>query len=172
MNPEKLIFIDETGTKTNMSRRYGRCPKGQRLVARVPHGHWKTNTFIAALRHTRLTAPMVLDGPIDGNSFRAWVQQCLVPTLTPGDVVVMDNLSVHKVSGIKEMIQHAGAQLLYLPPYSPDLNPIEMAFARLKAWLRKLAAHTTQELHLAIALAIENCSHNECINYFKASGYL
>ncbi len=154
MTPERLVFIDETGAATNMARRYGRCPRGQRLVTSVPWGHWKTTTFVAALRVDQVTAPCVFDGPIDGASFRAYVEQCLVPTLRPGDIVVMDNLASHKVGGIKQAIEAAGAKLRYLPPYSPDLNPIEQFFAKLKALLRKAAARTLDALIAAIADAL------------------
>ena len=142
LNPQSLVFIDETGAATNMARRYGRCPRGQRLLTSVPWGHWKTTTFVAALRVDQVTAPSVFDGPIDGASFRAYVEQCLVPMLRPGDIVVMDNLASHKVAGIREAIEAAGAELRYLPPYSPDLNPIEQFFVKLKALLRKAAART------------------------------
>ena len=137
LDPERLVFIDETGTSTNMARLRGRAPRGERLVAKVPHGHWKTTTFVAGLRANALTAPCVIDGPMNGDGFFAYVEQILVPTLTPSDIVVMDNLSAHKVPGIRELIEAAGARLLYLPPYSPDLNPIEQLFAKLKALLRK-----------------------------------
>jgi transposase len=141
----KLVFIDETGTSTQMSRRYGRCAKKRRLIGKAPWGQWKTTTFVAALRSKGLTAPMVLDGPLNGESFRAWVQQSLLPTLRPGDVVVMDNLAAHKVDGIHQAIESCGAELFYLPPYSPDLNPIEF-FSKLKSLLRKAAARTVRSL--------------------------
>jgi transposase len=131
----QLVFIDETGATTHMSRRYDQCATNRRLVDKVPHGHWKTTTFIAALRHTGLTAPMVLDGPMNGSTFRAWVEQFLLPTLTPGDIVVMDNLPAHKGAAIRDLIVSVDATLLYLPPDSPDLNPIEMAFSKLKSLL-------------------------------------
>ena len=142
MDPARFVFLDETGTSTNMVRRYGRCPRGERLVDATPWGHWKITTFVAGLRASGLIAPMVLDGPMTGEVFRAYVEQVLIPELSPGDVVVLDNLAAHKVAGIREMIQAAGASLLYLPPYSPDLNPIEQVFAKLKALLRKAAART------------------------------
>lgn len=171
MTPERLVFIDETGAATNMARRYGRCPRGQRLVTSVPWGHWKTTTFVAALRVDQVTAPCVFDGPIDGASFRAYVEQCLVPTLRPGDIVVMDNLASHKVGGIKQAIEAAGAELRYLPPYSPDLNPIEQFFAKLKALLRKAAARTLDALIAAIADALTTVRPRECENYFANRGY-
>ena len=133
IDANRLVFIDETWTKTNMARTRGRAPKGQRLVAYVPHGHWKTSTFVGALRCTGLTAPLVIDGAMNGETFVAYVEQFLVPTLSPGDVVVMDNLPGHKVAGAREAIERAGATLRYLPPYSPDLNPIELLFSKLKS---------------------------------------
>ena len=154
-----------------MARRYGRAPRGQRLIASVPHGHWKTSTFLAALRVDAVTAPCVVDGAINGDIFRAYVEQLLVPTLKPGDVVVMDNLSSHKVAGVREAIEAAGARLLYLPPYSPDLNPIEQLFAKLKAILRAAAARSLDALCNAIAAALTRFSKRECRNYFAHDGY-
>lgn len=171
MNPERLVFIDETGAATDMARRYGRCPRGQRLVASVPWGHWKTTTFVAALRVEGITAPCVFDGPMDGPCFRAYIEQFVVPILRPGDIVVMDNLSSHKVVGIREAIEAAGAELRYLPPYSPDLNPIEQFFAKLKALLRKAAARTIDALFAAIADALTAVSPQECQNYLANQGY-
>ena len=143
---QKLVFLDETGAATNMARRYGRCPRGVRLLSSVPWGHWKTTTFVAGLRSDRLTAPCVLDGPMDGETFKAYVEQFLAPSLSPGDIVIMDNLPSHKVKGIREAIVAAGADVRYLPPYSPDLNPIEQLFAKLKALLRKAAPRTFDDL--------------------------
>ena len=137
LNPERLVFIDETGAATDMARRYGRCPRGQRLVSSVPWGHWKTTTFVAALRVGQIAAPCVFDGPMDGPSFRAYVEQFVVPILRESDIVVMDNLPSHKVAGIREAIEAAGAELRYLPSYSPDFNPIEQFFAKLKALLQR-----------------------------------
>ncbi|HJY48501.1 MAG TPA: IS630 family transposase [Stellaceae bacterium] len=171
LNPERLVFIDETGAATDMARRYGRCPRGQRLVASVPWGHWKTTTFVAALRVEGITAPCVFDGPMDGPCFRAYIEQFVVPILRPGDIVVMDNLSSHKVVGIREAIEAAGAELRYLPPYSPDLNPIEQFFAKLKALLRKAAARTIDALFAAIADALTAVSPQECQNYLANQGY-
>jgi transposase len=171
LNAERLVFIDETGAATNMARRYGRCPRGQRLLTSVPWGHWKTTTFIAALRVDQVTAPCVFDGPIDGDSFRAYVEQCLAPTLRRGDIVIMDNLASHQVAGIKEAIEAAGAELRYLPPYSPDLNPIEQLFAKLKALLRKAAARTLEALIAAIAHGLTTIRPNECENYLANQGY-
>jgi transposase len=171
LNPENLVFIDETGAKTNLVRLYGRAPRGQRLVAPVPHGHWMTATFVAALRHNEITAPCVFDGPMDGASFLTYVEHFLAPTLRTGDIVVMDNLASHKVAGIKEAIERAGATLRYLPAYSPDLNPIEQAFAKLKAALRKAAARTFDALLKAIAQALADFTAQECANYIANSGY-
>jgi transposase len=155
-----------------MARRYGRSPRGARLVAGVPHGHWRTRTFLAALRCDAITAPCVIDGAINGETFCAWVEQFLVPTLATGDIVVMDNLGSHKVAGVRKAIEGAGARLLYLPPYSPDLNPIEQVFAKLKALLRKAAARTAAALIAAIANALTAFSPGECANYLASAGYL
>jgi transposase len=167
----RLVFIDETGASTKMARLYGRSPYGQRCVAALPHGHWKTTTFVGALRATGMTAPMVLDGPMDGSAFEAYVTQVLVPTLRPGDIVVMDNLAAHKRAEVGIAIDAAGARLLYLPPYSPDLNPIEMAFAKLKAALRKAAARSVEALVGAIAVALAAFTAQDCLNFFAAAGY-
>ena len=142
MDPESFMFIDETATATNMIRRYGRCPIGERLVAKTPHGHWKTTTFVAGRRKCGITAPLVLDGPMTGAAFHAYVEQFLAPTLETGDVAVIDNLVAHEVAGIRRTIERTGASVLYLPPYSPDLNPIEQVFAKIKAILRTLAARS------------------------------
>lgn len=168
---DRLVFIDETSASTKMARLYGRSPRGTRCVASLPHGHWKTTTFVGALRVTDLTAPMVLDGPMDGLAFEAYVKEVLVPTLTPGDIVVMDNLPAHKRVEIRITIEAAGARLLYLPPYSPDFNPIEMAFAKLKAALRKAAARSIEALLAAIAEALPTFTSQECSNFFAAAGY-
>lgn len=154
-----------------MARRYGRCLKGQRLVMSVPHGHWKTTTFVAGLRHDRIDAPCVIDGPMNGELFRAYVEQFLAPTLAPGDIVVMDNLPAHKVRGVAEAIAARGAELRYLPPYSPDLNPIEQMFAKLKALLRKVAARSVDKLWDTIGLLLDAFSATECRNYLRNSGY-
>ena len=154
-----------------MARRYRRCPRCQRLGSSVPWGHWKTVTFVAALRVGELTAPCVLDGPMDGESFRAYIEQCVVPTLRQGDIVMMDNLPSHKVAGIREAIEAAGAELRYLPAYSPDLNPIEQLFAKLKALLRKAAARTIEALITAIAEALTKFNSYECAIYLANSGY-
>ena len=155
-----------------MTRRYGRAARGQRLVAPVPHGHWKTSTFVAGLRMSGLTAPFVVDGAMNGDVFRAYVEQVLAPTLAPGDVVVLDNLSSHKVAGVREMIEARGASLVYLPPYSPDLNPIEQAFAKLKAMLRKIAARTVAALWDALGDILDRFTPQECANYLANAGYV
>ena len=165
------MFIDETGAKTNMARLYGRAPRGQRLIASVPHGHWMTTTFVAALRHDEIAAPCVFDGPMDGASFLTYVEHFLAPTLHQGDIVVLDNLASHKVAGVKEAIEQAGATLRYLPAYSPDLNPIEQVFAKLKAALRKAAARTFDALIDAIAQALADFTAQECANFIANSGY-
>jgi transposase len=172
MSPERLVFIDETWATTNMARRHGRARRGQRLVAAVPHGHWKTTTFLAALRHDGISAPCVFDGAINGARFRAWVEQALAPTLHPGDVVVLDNLRAHKVKGVRDAIEARGARLLYLPPYSPDLNPIELAFAKLKALLRTAARRTVDALWRAIGHALDAFSPAECARYLAHAGYI
>ena len=154
-----------------MARLRGRAKRGQRCRAPVPHGHWKTTTFTGALRLSGLTAPMVLDGPMNGDAFLAYVEQVLVPTLVPGEFVVMDNLPAHRRAGVREAIEAAGARLCFLPPYSPDFNPIEKAFAKLKAHLRKVAARTIEGLWNAIADALPNFTPKECANYFTAAGY-
>ncbi len=154
-----------------MARRHGRALRGQRLRASVPHGHWKTTTFIGGLRRTGMTAPMVLDGPMTGAWFLAYVEQVLVPTLSPGDIVVLDNLAAHKNASARAAVEAAGATLVFLPPYSPDLNPIENAFAKLKAMLRKAAARTLEQLWSAIAHIIDAFTPMECANYFAAAGY-
>lgn len=171
MRPERLVFIDETWTSTNMTPRYGRGPKGQRVDGLAPHGHWKTTTFIAALRHDRIDAPCVFNGPINGDCFRAWTERALAPTLQAGDIVILDNLSSHKVAGVKAAIEAQGATVLYLPPYSPDLNPIEQVFAKLKHFLRKAEARTVEALHDAIGKLIDLFSPNECLNYMRSAGY-
>ena len=165
------MFIDETWTATNMTRRYGRARRGQRLVASVPHGHWQTTTFLAGLRLDGFVAPAVCDGAVNGTSFRAWVEQVLAPTLSPGDIVVMDNLGSHKVAGVREAIEAVGAELRYLPPYSPDLNPIEKVFAKMKAYLRKVAARTRDALIAAVAQAINAVPRHERANFINAAGY-
>lgn len=167
----RLVFLDETWAKTNMVRRRGRSRRGQRLVAKVPHGHWKTTTFVAALRSDGLTAPMVLDGAINGPTFLAYVRQQLVPTLRCGDIVVMDNLRAHKVAGVREAIEAVGAQLVYLPPYSPDFNPIELVFSKLKWLLRSAAAKTQEVLWNLLGQLLDQFAPEECQRYFRHCGY-
>ena len=171
LDSTRLVFIDETAANTKMVRLSGRCPRGERLVARVPHGHWNTITFVAALRRNGMTAPCVLDGAMTGDSFLAYVEQSLAPTLRRKDVVIMDNLAAHKVPGVREAIEARGATLRYLPQYSPDLNPIEMAFSKLKAHLRKLAERTVARLCRRIGSFAPSLSAPEARNYFRHAGY-
>jgi len=165
------VFLDETWARTDLTRPCGRAPRGARLVAQVPAGHWKTTTFLTALRHDRLTAPLVVDGPINSRVFLAYVRQQLVPTLRPGDLVVLDNLSSHKVRGVREAIDGVGASLVYLPPYSPDYNPIELAFAKLKWLLRSAAKRTVAELWQFLGEVLDRFSASECRHYFRHCGY-
>lgn len=171
LDPERLVFIDETGASTKMARLHGRARRGERCRAPVPHGHWKTTTFVGALRLEGMTAPMVLDGAMNGPAFLAYVEQVLVPTLAPGDIVVMDNLPAHKPMAVRAAIHAAGAELHFLPPYSPDFNPIEMAFSKLKSLLKKAAARTKDDLWQAIGHAIDSFTRAECASYFTAAGY-
>jgi transposase len=171
LDPARLVFIDETGTSTNMTRLRGRARRGARLVGRVPHGHWKITTFVAGLRCDAVTAPFVIDRPMNGPIFRTYLERCLIPTLTPGDIVIMDNLSSHKVAGVREAIERAGARLVYLPPYSPDLNPIELLFAKLKALLRKAAERSIEALWATIGRLLDAFSPAECANYLRHAGY-
>lgn len=171
LDPRRLVFIDETGASTKMARGYGRSPRGERCVAAIPHGHWKTTTFVGGLRLDGLVAPMTLDGAMDGPAFLAWVVTMLAPTLTPGDIVVMDNLPAHKPAAVRAAIEAAGAEVRYLPPYSPDLNPIEMAYSKLKALLKKAAARTVEALWQAIAAALPLIDPADCLGYFTAAGY-
>ena len=168
---EHLIFIDESGLSTKMARLRGWAPKGERCRAAIPHGHWRTITFVGGLTLAGFVAPMLLDGPMDGECFLAWIEQMLGPTLRPGDIVVMDNLAAHKVTGVRQAIEARGAELLYLPPYSPDLNPIENAFAKLKAHVRKSAARTLQALEQAAANALPQFKPGHCANFFAHAGY-
>jgi transposase len=171
MDGRRFVFLDETAATTAMTRLYGWGQRGERLVDAAPWGHWKTSTVIAGLRSDGVIAPCVLDGAMTGELFRAYVEQILAPALTPGDVVVMDNLPVHKVAGVEAAIRAAGASLLYLPSYSPDLNPIEQLFAKLKALLRKAAARTKDVLWTTIGTLLDQFTPDECANYFKNSGY-
>jgi transposase len=171
LDPRRLVFLDETWATTNMTPSHGRAPKGQRLTCSVPHGHWHTTTFLCGLRTTGLVAPLVLDGAINGDAFLAYVEQFLVPTLAAGDTVVLDNLSSHKVAGVREAIETAGANLLYLPPYSPDLNPIELAFSKLKRLLREAATRSVEVLWTTIGKLLARFSPAECANYIRHCGF-
>jgi len=172
MSRGRLIFIDETGASTKLARRYGRCRRGERLDAALPHGHWKTTTFVGGLTSRGFIAPYVLDGAMDGPTFKAWTEQMLAPNLAPGDIVVMDNLAAHKVQGVRQAIEAKGAELRYLPPYSPDLNPIENAFAKLKALLRTAAERTIEGLWITIGKLLHCFSPAECQNYIENAGYV
>ena len=171
LDPERLVFLDETWAKTNMTRPRGRSLEGTRLIAKVPHGHWKTTTFLAALRSTGLTAPLVIDGPVNGDIFLAYVEQHLVPTLKAGDIVIMDNLSSHKRAGVREAIESVGASLVYLPPYNPDFNPIELLFSKFKWLLRSVADRTIEALWQTCGKLLDEFSEPECRNYFRHCGY-
>lgn len=171
IDPQRVVFIDETWAKTNMTRTYARSPRGERVVQRVPCGRWETTTFVGALRADGFVAPLTADGPVNGRLFLAWVEQHLAPTLSPGDVVIMDNLSSHKVAGVREAIEKTGAELRYLPPYSPDLNPIELAFSKLKKLLRDGAERTINKLWDLCGRLLDEFTPQECRNYFKHCGY-
>jgi transposase len=171
LDPDHLVFIDETGTSTNMARLRGRCRRGERLIGKIPHGHWKITTFVAGLRRDAITAPFVIDRPMNSAIFKAYLEQCLVPTLHPGDIVVMDNLSSHKSDEVREIIEAAGASLLFLPPYSPDFNPIEQAFSKLKAHLRKAAERSIPALWDRIGAILDTFHPTECQNFFSHAGY-
>ena len=169
--PERLVFIDETWTRTDMAALRGWAPRGKRCVAKVPHGRWNTTTFLAALRLDRIDAPWLLEGPIDGDSFRLYVEKVLLPTLRPGDIVVLDNLGSHRSKTVRELIRSVGAKLFFLPKYSPDLNPIEQVFAKLKHFLRKAAARTVEAVCLAIGQVLQLFTPPECLSYFGNAGY-
>jgi transposase len=171
IDPARLVFIDETWAKTNMTRTHGRARRGKRLVAKAPHGRWRTLTFLAALRSDRIEAPCVIDGPINGECFRAYVEQCLVPALKPGDIVIIDNLGSHKGTAVRHAIRAAGAKLFFLPPYSPDLNPIEQVFAKLKTLLRKAAERTVEATWKRIGALLPCFTPQECANYLVNAGY-
>jgi len=171
IDPSRLVFIDETWTKTNMTPLRGWAPIGQRIRAKVPNGHWKTMTFLAALRHDRVDAPWLIDGPINGERFLLYVEKVLAPTLQPGDIVVMDNLGSHKSNAVRRAIRQAGARLFFLPKYSPDLNPIEQLFAKLKHWLRKAEKRSVETVCDAIGQILNRLTPAECSNYFENSGY-
>ena len=170
-DPERLVFIDETWIKTNMAPLRGWGPKGARLRGFAPHGRWRTLTFLGALRSDRLDAPCVFDGPINGACFRAWVEQQLVPTLKPGDIVVLDNLGSHKGRATRQIIHQAGARLWFLPPYSPDLNPIEQAFAKIKHWMRDAQKRTIEETWRHVGHLVATIQPDECTNYLQKAGY-
>jgi transposase len=165
------VFLDESGAQTNMARLRGRCDKGARLVARQPHGHWKTTTMISAIRVDGPCAPFVVEGAVDAEVFRTYVARVLVPALREGDVVVMDNLQPHKASGVREMIEAAGARVLYLPPYSPDFNPIEAMWSKVKQRLRSIAARTVDALFDAVGVAIDTVTAADCLGFFRGCGY-
>lgn len=167
-----LVFIDETSVNTTMARLCGRSLRGERLIGRVPFGPWQTLTFVAGLRCDELTAPLVIEGAMTGDVFRSYVEQCLVPTLNRGDIVVMDNLRAHRVAGVREAIEAVGAQVRYLPKYSPDLNPIEMAFSKLKTYLRKAAERTRRSLRRRIGHFVPRLTPDDCANYFAHAGYI
>ena len=171
VEPERLVFIDETWTRTDMAPLRGWAARGHRLTAKVPHGRWKTMTFLAALRNDRIDAPWFIEGPIDGESFRTYVEKVLLPTLRPGDIVVLDNLGSHRGRAVRQLIRSAGAKLFFLPKYSPDLNPIEQVFAKLKHLIRKAAARTVDAVCAAIGEALPAFTPEECANYLKNSGY-
>lgn len=171
LDPARLVFIDDTWTATNMARTHGRCLKGERLRMGLPHGHRKTTTLVAGLRNTGMVAPLVIDGPINGEWFEAYVDQVLVPTLKPGDIVILDNLSSHKRLAAREIIEAVGARLMFLPPYSPDFNPIEKASSKLKALLRKAAERTVSDLRDRIGKIVELIDPQEAQNYFASCGY-
>jgi transposase len=171
LDAARLVFIDETWAKTNMTRTHGRCARGQRLIAKTPHGHWRTLTFLAALRCDRIEAPCVIDGPINGRSFLSYVEQFLTPTLSPGDIVIMDNLGSHKGPAVRRAIRAAGAKLFFLPPYSPDLNPIEQVFAKLKTLLRKADERSIEATWRRIGSLLDRFTPAECANYLRNAGY-
>ena len=171
LDPSNLVFIDETAVSTNMARRFGWAPRGERCRMSVPFGHWKTKTLVAALRWDRIDAPMTIDGALDGASFLAYVEQVLAPTLSAGEKVVMDNVRTHKIAGVKEAIEAKGASVLYLPRYSPDFNPIEKPFSKIKSILRRIAARTVEALEAAVGEALQSFTPQECMNYFASSGY-
>ena len=171
LDPKRLVFIDETWIKTNMAPLRGWGPRGRRVRGFAPHGRWRTMTFLAALRCDRLTAPCVFDGPINGVCFRAYVEQQLIPTLKPGDIVIMDNLGSHKAKAIRDAIKAAGARVWFLPPYSPDLNPIEQTFSKIKHWMRIAQKRTIEETWRHLGNLLGTITPNECANYFTNAGY-
>lgn len=171
IDPDRLVFIDETWVKTNMAPLRGWGDRGKRLVAHVPHGHWKTMTFVAALRSDRVDAPWVLNGPINANAFLTYVEKELARTLAPGDIVVLDNLGSHKGQAVRRAIRQTGAKLIFLPPYSPDLNPIEQLFSKIKQAMRTAMTRSEDTVHNALAQTIKTIQPNECENYIRNAGY-
>lgn len=167
-----LVFVDETGTTTSMVRTHGWGRKGEKLLGKAPHGHWMTSTFIAGLRHDGILAPMLIDRPMTGGIFRQWLEECLIPEMAPGSIVVADNLPAHKVASIRKCLEKAGMGLLYLPPYSPDLNPIEQVFAKIKALLRRMAPRSFDAIADALKIILEKFRPKECVNYIRNSGYV
>jgi transposase len=165
------VFIDETGLNTKLARHYGRCPLGQRCLSAIPHGHWQSSTFIAALRHDRIDAPFLIEGPVDAEVFTAYLEQVLCPQLRAGDTLILDNLSTHKIQNVSRLLSAQGVGVRYLPPYSPDLNPIELAFAKLKAHLRQAAARTLDELYSALAASLNSFSPTHCQAFFRHAHY-
>jgi len=171
LDPRRLVFIDETWVRTNMAPLRGWGPKGKRLRGFAPHGRWRTLTFLGALRCDRLTAPCVFDGPINGICFRAYVEQLLIPTLAPGDIVVMDNLGSHKSKAVRQALRAAGARLWFLPKYSPDLNPIEQSFAQIKHWMRLAQKRSSEDVWQHIGHLVGTITPDQCANYFENAGY-
>ena len=171
IDPTRLVFLDETWVKTNMAPLRGWGVRGKRLMAHAPYGHWKTMTFIAALRHDRVEAPWVIDGPINAQAFRVYVETELIKTLKPGDIVILDNLGSHKGQAVRDIVRAAGARLFFLPPYSPDLNPIEKLFAKLKHCMRRATKRSVEAVHNAIANTLDDVTPNECNNYIESAGY-
>lgn len=171
LDPLKLVFLDETALSTAMARRFGWAPRGERCRASVPFSHWETQTLIAALRWDRIDAPMAIDGALDGTAFLAYVERFLAPTLSAGETVLMDNVRTHKVAGVRAAIEAKGARVVYLPPYSPDFNPLEKPFAKIKSFLERIAARTAEALDTAVGEALRSFTPQQCMNYFASSGY-
>ena len=165
------MFIDETGLNTKMARYYGRSPMGQRCISSIPHGHWQSSTFLAALRHESIEAPFLIEGPVDAEVFTVYLEQVLCPQLRAGDTLILDNLSTHKIHNVSQLLSARGVGVRYLPPYSPDLNPIELAFAKLKAHLRQAAARTWDDLHSSLANALNSFSAHHCRGFFHHAQY-
>jgi transposase len=165
------VFIDETGLNTKLARLHGRCPIGQRCLSAIPHGHWQSSTFIAALRHESIAAPFLVEGPVDAEVFTVYLEQVLCPQLRAGDTLILDNLATHKVQNVSRLLSACGVGLRYLPPYSPDLNPIELAFSKLKTHLRQAAARDLEALHSALAAALNSFSPQHCRGFFRHAHY-